>query len=65
MAFDAINGVFFVITPFIIQNRLPADTSHFTEDADLASIPALRNIVAIHPIISAISIIDSQVLLPI
>lgn len=49
-----IRGVFLVIIPLTIQNRLPALTRYLIELALLASIPAPRNKVATHAIISAI-----------
>lgn len=56
IAFDAISGILWVMMPLIIQQRFPAETRYFTQSDDLHNIPALRNIVAIQPISSAIII---------
>ena len=57
MALEAMRGALCVIMPLTIQQRLPADMRYLTQLDDLHNIPALRNMVAIQPIISAIKTI--------
>lgn len=57
IALLAMSGEFLVRMPLTIQQRLPSDTRYLTISACLASIPMLRKMVAIHPIISAIIIL--------
>lgn len=46
--------------PFTIQHRLPIETRYLTMFADLHSIPALLKMVAIHPMISAMIIMEPE-----
>lgn len=61
IALLAMRGLFRVTMPFTNHIELPIETRYFTALGDLANIPAERNTVATHPIISANTIMPIEI----